>query len=63
MAKKDDNEKKTVWVACRTTRPCGGQTAVVTRTWRKPPGDLSPGPSRITRYKCTKCGGSFSISV
>lgn len=65
MPKKDEEkeEKKPVWISCRAARPCGGQTAIVTRRWKKTPGDMSPGPSRITRYKCTKCGGSFSISV
>jgi len=62
--KKDDKEeKRTVWIACRAARPCGGQTAIVTRTWKRGAGDLRPGPSRTTRYKCTKCGGSFSVSV
>ena len=63
MADKDEkDDRKPVWIACRAARPCGGQTAIVTRRWKNP-GNLMTAPSRITRYKCTKCGQTFSISV
>jgi hypothetical protein len=58
-----DEKKRIVWITCRSTRPCGGTTAEVSRTWKRKVGSLEPGPSRTTRYKCTKCGSVFMISV
>ena len=63
MKDEKKTEKRTVWMSCRATRPCGGNTATVSRVWHRKTGDLSPGPSRTTRYKCTKCGQAFTISV
>lgn len=45
----------TVWMACRAARPCGGQQATV--VWQK----KTPGGGTDSRYRCTKCGGSFHI--
>ena len=47
--------EETVWMACRASRPCGGQTARV--VYRK----KLPGGGTEGRYRCTQCGGSFHI--
>ena len=62
MPKEKKDERKPVWIACRTTRPCGGQTAVVIRRWTNP-GNLMTAPSKIVTYKCTQCKGTFSVSL
>ena len=54
MEKSDPPQKK-VWVKCRSSRPCGGNQALIvfvknTKT-----------SGRVVRYKCLKCGRKFHV--
>lgn len=47
--------KPTVWMACRSQRPCGGNQATLELVT-----NLKTG-GRVSRYKCSKCGKKFGV--
>jgi len=50
-------EEKIVWIACRATRGCEGQQAVMVFRHK------SGGGGHNARYRCTTCNGSFHINT
>ena len=48
---------KQVWVKCRGSRPCGGNTAKIAIVFK-----LKTGGKSI-RYRCTDCNGVFHITL
>ena len=47
--------KPTVWMACRSQRPCGGNQATLELV-----SNLAAG-GRVSRYRCNKCGKKFGV--
>jgi len=52
--------KKIVWMTCRAAEHCEGKQAYATLIFRK---TIMQGGGTTTRYRCTTCNGSFSITV
>lgn len=52
--------KKVIWMSCRAAEACEGTHAYATLIFQK---SMLRGGGRTTRYRCTTCEGSFSITV
>jgi len=52
--------KKVVWMKCRAAEHCEGNHAYATLIFRK---TLVQGGGQTTRYRCTTCDGTFSVTV
>lgn len=48
---------KEVWVTCRASNPCGGNSAIILLV------KSMGGGGRIARYQCKKCKRKFNVRV